>query len=282
MHKCDTNKACCGYRTTRFISTIRKRKCDIKEGFLMAKLMMGICAFLCVALFMDLSLVARADDTVILVDDADLFTSEQEKQLKEQMLPMVSYGNVALITNVAAYNGEANKFAEQLCHEYFPNGSGVVFLIDMYQRRIEFRAIGSMRQNVTNSRASGIADNIYTYASDGNYYECAQKGLEQLQIILEGGHLSVPMRYVSNFFFAASISLLIVFGAVYLDRTKWNMGKAVDNLEKNIPDGQKSAPNVIIVSKKKTKETRVSNSSSSGSSGGGGGGGGSSGGGHGF
>lgn len=266
---------------------LHKIKLNRDKKSLFGRLCMSFLA--AIILISNLSILAYAKEHPIIDDDADLFSEEEEEKLMHQLSDILDYGGVAIVTNKNAYSGSATDLAESLYREYFHKESGILFLIDMYNRRIEFFMDGDIHRVISKARANGIADNIYTYATDGKYYKCASVGFEQVLTLLEGGNISVPMKYVSNLFLAASISLLIVFLCVYFNRYKFKLGQNVKHLERDkSPDEEDQintydkAPNVIIVEQKKTKETKVSNSSSSGGSSGGGGGSSGGGGGHGF
>lgn len=237
----------------------------------------------------------------ILHDNADLLTEEQKLALINDMQPILEYGGAAFVTNEAEYEGEASDLCKNLCYQFFDGESGTVFLIDMYNRRIEIYSTGRLYKIITKSRANAITDNVYTHASREEYYECAQKVFQQMLIAAEGKRLSVPMRYVSNLLVAACLVFGIMFLFLYIGRVNMNITQrkklvsdnddSIDDIDDDNEENLKknNHSNVIINEKTLVKETKKIHyeSTSSGSSGGyssGGGysGGGGGGGGHSF
>lgn len=225
-----------------------------------------------------------AFDSTIILDNADLLTPEDEELLLEDMKPILEYGGVAFVTNETDYAGMASDYARGLCYDFFDGESGVVFLIDMYNRRIEIFSTGDIYKTVGTMWANSITDNIYTYASDGDYYTCAKQCFSQILTVLQGGRLSVPMRYVSSILLSAGLVLIFLYWLLYTKNSSSLLGKSVKSVVNRNNDDSK---NLTLLEKVMTSESRVRHSSSSsggGRSGGGGGGhsGGGGGGGHGF
>jgi len=262
------------------------------------KLLNGIIVALAFAFVLALPVNVKAEYSAYVIDNADLLTYEEEEMLKNDMAPILQYGGVAFVSNSEAYAGDADSLAKRYCYELFNKESGTVFLIDMFNRRIQIYSTGKIYNTINKTWANSITDNIYTYATDGDYYGCAKACFNQMTTILEGGKVSVPMKYVSNLFFAFGFSLIIVFLLTYVQRAK-NYGREVKQdtgrrnaIYKDKGDAAVNArgfrsPHVALLSKTMTKEVKTLHSeggSGGGSSGGGGGGGGSSGGGggHGF
>jgi len=246
-----------------------------------------------------LPLNVKAEYKSYIIDNADLLTDEEETWLLGDMEPILNYGGVAFVSNYGSYSGDANDLAKEYCYDLFNKDSGTVFLIDMYNRRIQIYSTGKIYKTINKTWANSITDNIYTYATHGDYYECASACYSQMKTILEGGKVSVPMKYVSNLCFSFGLSLFVVFLVAYFQRAK-NYGRELKQEEGTHnakyrdagdaavkPRGYR-APHVALLSKTMTKEVKSRHSEGGsgggGFSGGGGGGGGSSGGGggHGF
>lgn len=229
-------------------------------------------------------------------DEAGLLTEEQGELLKEVMLPILEYGNVAFVTNPedATYSGTAANFAADLYEQNFGRDSGTLVLIDMYNRRIQIYSDGDIYKVINTTRANMIADNVYQYATDENYYECARETFVQIHTFLEGGFVFTPMRYASNFLIAIAAAFFILYIFVYFKRkSDVTEGVLVEGMKKspeiereNITvENQHSTEHIDVENLVMYKEYKTQHSSSSGGHGGGhGGGGGRSGGGggHGF
>ena len=238
---------------------------------------------------------AFADDDngyrVIIEDEADLFTDSEEAALKEQLQGILPYGSAAIVTN-DEYNYDAAELAEERFREFFGNGSATLLMIDMYNRRIQIFSDGAIYKTVSRAKANEITDNIYTYATDGDYYMAAKKTFEQIETILSGGRITTPMKYATNAAFAFGIVLLINFIIITAQRKKKNTTTLTNALAYESGRGNITAVqsvNATMLTQKKSRHVESSGGSGGGgggfSGGGGGGGGGFSsggGGGHSF
>jgi len=220
--------------------------------------------------------------TLYLNDYADLFTDSEEEKLLEEMKPLTTYGHIMVETINENEYLSTSEYASHRYHETFYQESGTLFLIDMDNRYIYIFSDGENYKYITNNKADIITDNIYRYARDGNYYECASVGISQINTILSGGKILEPMRYASNIFLALLISFFVNF-IIVSSATK--IKKASDDAILNNCDIAFTVSN-IVGTKTGTHRVYSPPSDSGGSSGGGGGGGGGGssggGGGHGF
>ena len=213
-----------------------------------------------------------ADVEVVVVD---VNSTDGTKDLLAQMEVITEYGNAAFHT-VDVNNGTADGYARGYYHNKFDSASGVLFLIDMDNRKVYIFSDGNIYKTVTKSYANVITDNVYQYATNADYYTCASEVFSQVYDLLEGRRIAQPMKYVSNILLAVVFALLINYMMVR------GFARAKTPSREEILTG-------LFVDKKLTDtraefvcETRKYDpvsSGSSGSSGGGGGGGGSSGGG---
>ena len=209
---------------------------------------------------------------VIIEDGAALFSEEERQLLLEQLKELSSYGNMGIATS-NEHNGDSAEYARSKYIELFGETSGTLFLIDMYNRRLQIFSGADMYNTISQVKANEITDNIYTYASAGDYYKTAQKAFEQIKIVLEGGRIVTPMRYATNAAFAIGLVLLINFIIVYNQRKKKASLRALTNAL-NYDNKNKRASVVKEVQTVMTKQrkTRHSSGGSGGFSGGGGGG----------
>ena len=243
------------------------------------KILSLLAIFVLVFLLIPFTTFADDDNRVIIEDGADLFTDEQEASLKEQLKGILPYGSAAIITNEEP-NSSASALAEQRFREFFRDDSATLLMIDMYNRRIEIFSDGDIYRTVTRAKANEITDNIYTYATDGDYYMAAQKTFEQIETILAGGRITTPMKYATNAAFAIGIVLLINFIIITAQRKKKSVTTLTNALAYEGGRGKISAVqsvNAVMTSQKKSRHVESSGGSSGGGggfSGGGGGGGG--------
>ena len=211
---------------------------------------------------------------VVIEDEEDLLSESEEKNLKTKMQSITSFGNAAFVT-VSQYS-ETDTYAKRKYRELFGTESGILFLIDMGRRNIWIFSDGAVYRVINKAYANTITDNVYRKASRGDYYGCAYDVFDQAQILLEGGRIAQPMKYISNALIASVAALLINFIVLTLQRAKNPSTLSGE-------PAMASSASVKVLSSKmlKQKVSRHVESSSGGGGGfsGGGGGGGSSGGG---
>lgn len=146
----------------------------------------------------------------IYVDDwADLLSPSEEQNLCKVMEPITAYGNVAFVSIESNPHYSAEDYAESYGYSHFYNESYTIFLIDMDYREICVYSDGDIHKTITSAYARTITDNVYSYASDGEYYECASHAFEQINTLLEGKRIAQPMKYISNALLAIALALLI-------------------------------------------------------------------------
>ncbi len=227
------------------------------------------------------SVSCQGEYKVIIDDEQDLLTESEEKNLKEKMSQVAEYGNVAFVT-VYQYE-DTGSYAEKVYRSYFGRESGMLFMIDMGRRNIWIFCDGAIYRVIDKAYAYTITDNIYRYAKDGDYYNCALSAFDQALILLKGGTIAQPMKYISNALIACVLALLINF--IFLTYQRSNDETII---ARSVPALTTTVGAYIlskrVTSRNKTRHVQYSSSSggSSGggfSGGGGGGGGGSSGGG---
>ena len=145
---------------------------------------------------------------IILEDDAGLLSEDELTQLSLEMQNITAYGNVAF-KSVSCNYLSASRFAENYYHELFGQQSGTLFLIDMDNREIYIFSDGAVNRTITGSYADTITDNVYRYASEGEYFLCASKAFEQISSLLAGRKIAQPMKYISNALLALILAALI-------------------------------------------------------------------------
>ena len=218
----------------------------------------------------------RADSGygIYIEDDADLLSDSEEAALYYHMEPITAYGNVAF-KSISANSSSTASYAKNYYYSMFGSDSGTVFLIDMDNREIYIYSNGAIYKRITKSYANTITDNVYTYASKGDYLTCASKAFDQIATLLDGGRIAQPMKYITNALIAIILAFIINFIIikVYSRRTKT---KNKDILLNIFSKCEIDNANEVF-----THHTKVYGPpSSSGGSRGGGGGGSGGGGGH--
>lgn len=212
-------------------------------------------------------------------DQANLLSEKEEKALAEEMQEITRYGNVALITIAQNPSSSSEQFIRTYYWERFQEQSGIVFLIDMDYRKIWIYSNGRIYQTITNSYANIITDNVYSYASKQQYYQCASKAFRQVATLLRGEKIAQPMKYICNICLALVLAFLINYFIVmmYAKSKRPSRAEGLTGIpmqyKMNHPRAQ------LVRETKRYSPIRTSSSASGGGRSSGGGGGHSSGGG---
>ena len=143
---------------------------------------------------------------LIIDDTANLLTDAQIKDLAKEMNHLTQYGNI-LFKSTNENSQTVEKYAHDYYYEKFGSKSGTLFLIDMAHRYLYIHSDGENYHYITKAKADTITDNVYRYATNGDYYTCALQVYEQAEKVITGERISEPMKYTSN----ALISLICGF-----------------------------------------------------------------------
>ena len=138
----------------------------------------------------------------------------------------------------------------------------------MKQRQICACASGGLDKIITNGKCDSIMDNVYKYATAGNYYKCASETYLQMYKLLNGEKIAESMKYICN----AIISIMMSLFATYYLFTMVAENKKASNkelIDECAINFEHSSINVV----KTGSHSVYSPPSDSSSSGGGGGGG---------
>lgn len=146
---------------------------------------------------------------ILLEDNADLLSPLEEQKLIKTMEPITAYGNVAFVSITFNTEYSTKSYAEHYYQEHFGYNSGILFLIDMDLRYLWIYSYGDIYHTITTAYANSITDNVYSYASNQDYFTCASKAFEQINTLLEGRYIAQPMKYISNALLAIVVALLI-------------------------------------------------------------------------
>ena len=246
-------------------------------AFCISTFMIGKSYALDQSAFLSSSVYQNSDTgyTAYIDDEEDLLSSSEEENLLKKLAPLTQYGNVAFLSGRGEYSAAAT--IRDFYNEVFYGKSGLIFFIDMENREIRIQSGGAFYRTISSDVANSITDNVYVFASNGDYYRTAAVAFSQVKAKMEGRFVATPMRWISNFFLAIFLGLLFNFTMLLMT---WKQNRA----------GSKAVlgalrPNMILGNREviMTNQTKVRLSSSSsrrgGRSGGGFSGGGSSGGG---
>ena len=217
---------------------------------------------------------------LIIKDDANLLTPEEEEKLKDTMIGITKYGHVAFVTIDSNPYNSVSSYARNYSHETFGSYvSSTVFIIDMDTRKLYIFNNGYIETKITANKSEVITDNVFRYASNEKYFTCANETFKQIYTLLEGGKINEPMKHISNVVTSIAASVLLGY-LIITSATKIKKQVVLKNYASTFALANANAEYIGD----HTVYCPPSSSSGGGSSGGGGGGGGGggSGGGHGF
>ena len=212
---------------------------------------------------------------VVIYDGAGLLTSQEIKELASDMAPIAYHSNVAFVTTDEDSYRDIMSYSDAVYDEIFGNHTnGVMLIIDMKVREISIYTDGDVHKVITDAYGYDITDNIYRYATNGDYYTAASKAFEQIYAVLNGQKIARPMRYVCCALMALLLSFLINFWVV--SRASKIQNTSGEEMISGAHKTLKYTPPALV----QTGQTKTYSPQSSGSGGGGGSRGGGGGGGH--
>ena len=211
----------------------------------------------------------------IVDDQANLLDESEREELLSYLISITENGGNAVFLSVDDNPTTEAYYAESQYKSLCGDTCGVAFLIDMDNRKIYIFSNWEFANKITSNKADQIADKIYRYATNKDYFSCAKEGLKLIDNTLQGKFLFSPMKLTTSILLGFAIALLACIIIVYFQRQQF--GKLRDLTEGNEKIEMNVVANLVHVQK-----TRHVEHSSGGGHGGGGGGGHSSGGGHGF
>lgn len=206
-------------------------------------------------------------------DEADLLSDSEETLLLEDMEALTDYGNVIFLSTDSYSGFSTAAYAHAFYQQYYGNSNGLVFYIDMYEREILIDCNGDISYTLHSGHIKSITDNVYRYASNGDYYSCAANTFNQCLTVLEGGKIAQPMKHINNVILALILAFIINY---YIVRATSQNKKASSS---ELVDAINHHCRIFNTREHFTNQTRKYSPTSSGSSGGSHGGGGHSGGG---
>ena len=145
---------------------------------------------------------------VTIEDTANLLNEAEEDMLLAKMKKITKYGSIAF-KSTDSNPGTTENYAKLYYNFEFREASGTVFLIDMNNREIYIYSAGEMHKTISRNNALTITDNVYKYATDREYYECALNAYSQMLSLLEGKRIPQPMKYICNILLALILSFMV-------------------------------------------------------------------------
>ena len=218
---------------------------------------------------------ALATGRFVVSDSAELLSATELATLQDDYARLTDYLDVAFVT-CATNPASTESFAQTFVEQTFGQDAAVAFVIDMDNRMLYVYANHAGLQTISEADARAITDNIYTLASNGDYYACTQAAFEQILAKCEGGRIARPVKHITNALIALVLGTLANFFLAMRSRA----GTTRRKRKKAALARTEALPKFLIFTKVTRTVTHHIHSGSGGS--GFGGGGGRSGGGGGF
>lgn len=160
-------------------------------------------------------IAGEAEYKAFLDDGADIFTDEEEAQIRDDLKQFFNQCNIAVVTG----KGTGMTSAKSYYSEYFADeDGGVLIYIDTNTKQGIVYSESKTHHTLSDSREIEITDNITHYIAKGDYVGCVKEGLREIYSILAGETLFAPMRYINNAFVALALASVIMFLFVHRSR----------------------------------------------------------------
>lgn len=144
------------------------------------------------------------------IDNADYLTTIEEEKLLKQLKELTEFTNVVFLTdeNNTSYS---ESYSDRLCAKtmeaLFDDDTAVIYLIDNEYDYIASQ--GDARKTISSGKCRTIADNVYKYSADEDFYKAANVAFTQIEDLFQGKKFAEPMKYICNAFIALFAALLI-------------------------------------------------------------------------
>ncbi len=151
---------------------------------------------------------------VVIMDDLDLLTDDEERKLADDMKPLTVYGNIAFWTTDEYTFNEIDQ-ARQMRKELFGFDSGCIFVINMKVRKLTIQSFGTINESVTDSLARSITSNVSRYATNRDYYTCSKNAFSQILAVCEKQHISEPLKISGYVVISIMLGLIIAIAVAF-------------------------------------------------------------------
>lgn len=234
-----------------------------KSGF---KMRMAVCLLAVFFIFVCNPVKANAEtlyvnaengNAVQVLDEAALFSADDIAEIAEGLKSFTAFGNALVATTGVNDHATVKQLAVSFYDRAFGISEGAVFLIDMDDREIYLYTEGDLYKKLSVKRAMAITDNVYKYASNEKYGECAKQAFAQATRVLEGGRIAEKLKYWGNGMLALILSLMVNY--TILRRTSYikhdgeedtklctDLLKLTFLEEKSIEDRKKKSPDMRL------------------------------------
>ena len=221
--------------------------------------------------------------TLVIHDEGGLLDPAETESILESMRPILQYASAGFLTypSGGSRGNSATKAQEWGDRTFGSNTRFTVFIIDMTNRHLDIYASRPLSGILTAAEENTITDNVYRYASRGDYAGCAREVFRQITSVLQGEKLRTPMKNASN----AMLAVILAILASFLLISGWIRKEQAVSMPTVVKAATAGTATVVLgntLKKVVHHESSGGGGGHGGGFGGGGGGGGGSSGGHGF
>ena len=154
---------------------------------------------------------------VMIIDELNLLSESEKTKLVEDMSPLTKYGH-AVFWTTEDYTSNEIEQARVKRRELYQLDSAAIFAVNMNVRKLTIQSYGDIYSYVTDSKARSITNNVSRYATSKDYYSCAKEAFSQMYRVLEGEHISEPMKYISYAVISAMLGVIIAVCVAFSKR----------------------------------------------------------------
>ncbi len=132
--------------------------------------------------------VVSAANTTYVMDDADLFSTTEEKELEKMAEDMTDEigADVVIFTSYDNYSGKRDYYVEDIYYGQGYDDEGILLHIDMYNRQVFIQVFGDFQDELSYDDQDALCDVVWKYLPDGNYYKAATTFVEKIPATLNG------------------------------------------------------------------------------------------------
>ena len=207
-------------------------------------------------------------------DEAGLFSQTEARTILDKAYEITENSDIFVITVSENPYGDSESASDKLCDWYCTQNSRsdncVIFMIDMDTRYVLVYSSGNAQNDFDTDTCDEIANNVFDYAHDKDYDNCALEALQEIKDVYNNIAISRTMQPISNFFIAFVLGFVIMY-LVALSKSKVRTTSDNEMLKYAVINFAANNPKDIVTGTTKTYCPR-SSGSGGGRSGGGGGG----------
>lgn len=171
------------------------------------------------------------ENTVKVIDDAELLTNEEETKLYKQVQKYIEKYNMDMVIVTINHNNKASSmeyaddFYDYNNYGIGDNKSGVLFLIDMQKRKMWISTTGSAIEIYNDVRIDKILEYTYKNIKEEKYYDCCKEFIDKASYFAKKGKYGSNNIITIESITITSLVLSIIITAIYIAIGYYNQRK---------------------------------------------------------